>query len=121
VKAVDDKGKKSPTYIVVGGTIGVALGIVAFSVAGWKAGLLLSAYLAYEAWTFFNKYKNDTISEVVWEFAERPLVPWMFGVGTGWAIQSGFISDPWLIGSLLFLQGHFFFQAHKKRNGKKEE
>jgi hypothetical protein len=102
--------KRSPTYYVVGGLIGAVLAVVAFNVAGWKGGLALSALLAYEAWTFINKWRNDTISEIVWEFAKRPMVPWIFGVGTGWAIQSGFISDPWLIGSLLFLQGHFFFQ-----------
>jgi hypothetical protein len=41
------------------------------------------------------------------------MVPWIFGMATGWAIGSGFIEDPILVGSLLFLQGHFFFQKHE--------
>ena len=111
--------KRSPTYYVVGGLIGAALMTVAFCVAGWKAGLALSLLLAYEGWTLVNKYKNDTISEIIWEWAERPMVPWIFGVGCGWALATDFVSDPYLIGAIFFLMGHFFFQRH--RNGKKEE
>jgi hypothetical protein len=52
-------------------------------------------------------------------WAERPMVPWIFGVGCGWALATGFVSDPYLIGAIFFLMGHFFFQRH--RNGKKIE
>ena len=103
----------SPTQFVVGGIIGAALMVFAFTVAGWKAGLALSAILVYEAWTFVNKFKSDTISEIIWEFAERPMVPWVFGVACGWALASGFVSDPYLIGAIFFLMGHFFFQAKR--------
>ncbi len=106
--------KRSPTKYVVGGVIGAAMLLFAFTVAGWKAGLGLSALLVYEAWTFINKYKNDTISEIIWEFAERPMVPWVFGVACGWAVASETVSDPYLIGAIFFLMGHFFFQRQRK-------
>ncbi len=106
---------RSPTRYVVGGIIGAVLMVVAFNVAGLKAGIALSALLLYEAWTFINKYKNDTISEVIWEWAERPMVPWIFGVGCGWALATDFVSDPYLIGAIFFLMGHFFFQAKKTK------
>ena len=112
---------RSPTYYVVGGIIGAVLMIVAFSVAGWKAGIALSLVLAYEGWTLVNKYKNDTISEIIWEWAERPMVPWIFGVGCGWALATGFVSDPYLIGAIFFLMGHFFFQAHRPKKDKEVE
>lgn len=106
--------KKSPTFLVVGGLIGAALIATAFAVAGLKGGLILTALLVYEGWTLVNSYANDTISEVIWIFAERPMVPFIFGVGCGWAVTSGFITNPWLLGSIMFLMGHFFFQRYQK-------
>ncbi len=104
----------SPTKLVVGGAIGVALLAAAFTLAGLKWGFVLCVLLAYEGWTLVNKYPNDTISEIVWTFAKRPMVPWVFGVASGWAISSGFIPATkdglFLCAALFFLQGHFFFQ-----------
>ncbi len=100
----------SPTKYVVAAVIGLALTAMIFSVMNWRWALAVTVILLYEAWTLVNKYPNDTISEIIWLLSRRPFIPWMFGVGTGWALASGTISNPWLVGGLLFLQGHFFFQ-----------
>lgn len=100
----------SPTKYVVTGLIGLALCAVFFAIMDWRASLLCSVLLAYEAWTLVNKYPNDTISDILWILSERPMVPWLFGVGSGWAIGTGYLTNPWLIAGLFFLQGHFFFQ-----------
>ena len=105
--------KASPTPIVVSLIIGIALFITAFQAAGWKGGLVLSVILAYEGWTLINQFPNDTISEIIWKLSSRPMVPWLFGVGTGWAITSGHLANVWLILAAGFLQGHFFFQEVK--------
>jgi hypothetical protein len=105
--------KQSPTRLVVGALIGVALAAVALEVAGWKLGALLLALLIYEGWTLVNSYPNDTISEIIWTFAKRPMVPFIFGAGTAWAIQSGTVTNPWLIVAVGFLMGHFFFQRQE--------
>lgn len=104
----------SPTKYVVFGVIGLGLTAMIFSVMDWRWGLVAMALLVFEGWTLTNKYPNDTISEIIWQLAERPMIPWIFGVATGWAIQSGYVHNPWLIGGLLFLQGHFFFQRKEK-------
>lgn len=101
--------KQSPTQMVVGGLIGVGLLVVAFKVAGWVGGAILAALLIYEAWTLVNAYPNDTISEIVWELNERPIVPFIFGAAYAYGIQSGSLSNPWLIASLGFVLGHLFF------------
>lgn len=106
---------EGPTKIVVGGAIGAAMVVAIFSLVGWRWGLGLSALLAYEAWTFFNRYKYDTISDVIWEFAKRPLVPMLFGLGIGWALATRFITDPYVAWAIGFLFGHFFFQRHEER------
>jgi hypothetical protein len=108
---------KSPTQKVVLGIMGLALVIMAFKLAGPLWGLGLTVILAYEGWTLMNDYKNDTISEILWGLSTRPIVPWLFGVATGWALTSGFVSDVWLVLALGFLQGHFWFQQHKAKNG----
>ena len=102
--------KESPTKFVVGGLIGVALIAVAYTITGPLWGTLFTLLLLYEAWTLINDFPGDTISEIIWTLSKRPMVPWIFGVATGWAIGSRFIENVWLIGALLFLQGHFFFQ-----------
>lgn len=102
--------KKSPTQIVVGAIIGTALLVVAFNIAGLWGGLALAALLAYEGWTLVNKFPNDTISEIIWGFAERPMVPFIFGAAYAWAIESKNLDNPWLIAAFGFLLGHFFFQ-----------
>jgi len=107
--------KRSPTQIVVGGLIGVALTLVAYAVAGPLYGTLLLALLAYEAWTLINEFPNDTISEIIWTFSERPMVPFIFGAGFAWGIQAGALSNPWLIAALGFLCGHFFFQRQEDK------
>lgn len=105
-----------PTKLVVGGTLGIGFTILAFYAAGWKLGALLTFFLLYEAWTFFNPYEHDTISEVVWALSDRPMVPWVFGVACGAGLAAGVFGEPKaaiLCAACFFLQGHFFFQRHE--------
>lgn len=104
---------KSPTQLVVGALIGLALLVVAWNILPWQYFLIAAGLLLYEAWTLINRFPNDTISEILWEFARRPMVPWIFGVATGWALATGFISNPYLVCAVGFLQGHFWFQRHE--------
>lgn len=104
---------KSPTQLVVGGLIGLALLVVAWNILPWQYFLIAAGALLYEAWTLINQFPNDTISEILWEFSDRPMVPWIFGVATGWALATGFLSDPYLVCAVGFLQGHFWFQRHE--------
>lgn len=105
------------TNIVVGSLIGLVLMYVAFAVTGWQWGLFLTALLLYEGWALVNGYPNDTLSESVWRFAKRPMVPWLFGLGTGWGMATGFLHDPLIVLAVGFLSGHFFFQKHENGNG----
>jgi len=109
--------KLSPTWYVVGALIGVALGWVAFALAGWKWALVLCALLAYEGWTLVNQYEGDTISEIIWAFSKRPMVPFIFGAGFVAAIAHGLIAPTlpglYLSGAFGFLMGHFFFQRYE--------
>lgn len=95
----------------MGALIGAPLLYLAFYLTGIKWGAILVALLAYEAWTILNGYKADTISEAVWALSRRPLVPWLFGLATGWAITSSTVTDPWLLTAIVWLESHFFFQA----------
>jgi len=107
---------KSPTIYVVCGTIGLGLIAVIFSILNWKWALVALAYLLYEGWTLVNKYENDTISEIIWLLSKRPMVPWLFGLATGWALGADKISNVYLIAGLFFLQGHFFFQRQDRHD-----
>jgi hypothetical protein len=118
--------EKSPMQKIVLGLMGVALVIVAFTLAGVVWGLFLTLLLGLEAYALLNDYSDDTISEVLWRLSKRPIVPWLFGLATGWAITSkwifGYLDVPptimkgvWLILAVGFLQGHFWFQ--EKRSG----
>lgn len=106
------------TDIVVGVVVGTPLMYLAFLLTGWKWGTLLTALLAYESWTILNRIKNDTISESLWRLSERPFIPWLFGVATGFGIASGVVSNSWLVLSVGFLGGHFFFQRHEAKEEK---
>jgi hypothetical protein len=104
-----------PTKIVVGGAIGAGLVAAIFALLGWKYGAVAAAFLAYESWTFRNRYDKDTISEVMWVLATRPLIPVIFGAAIGWAITAGVIpatvEGVWIGVAIGFLCGHFFWQA----------
>ena len=108
---------ESPTQKVVLGIMGATLIAVIWILLPWWAAIPLTLITCYEAWTLVNEYEGDTISEILWGLSSRPIVPWLFGVATGWAITAGYFNNPWVAVSVGFLQGHFWFQAH--RNGKK--
>jgi len=94
---------------VVGAIMGAVLLYVAIQITGWKWGAALSLLLLYEGWTLVNNYRDDTLSEAMWRFSKRPMVPWLFGLGTGYAMGAGVVNDVLLGLGVGFLSGHFFF------------
>jgi hypothetical protein len=104
----------SPTRYVVSGAIAIGLLVAAYVVFGPIWGLVVIGAGIYEAWTLVNRWPHDTISEIVWELAERPLVPFMFGIVTGWMFTTGIFSNPFATLSWGFLMGHFFWQRFGK-------
>ena len=106
---------RSPSRFVVGGIIGTALLVAAFAILGWKGGLIASAALLYEAWTLVNPFPDDTLSEAVWEYAARPMVPYIFGIASGWALAAHVFPNQYAVFAWAFLMGHFFFQAHREK------
>lgn len=114
---MSDNLPAGPTKLVVGGLIGLALSTAFLYLLDWRWALVAVVVLSYEGWTLINDHKGDTISEVLWVLAARPMVPWLFGVATGWAITSGFIpasvNGVWIALSWGFLQGHFWFQRKR--------
>jgi hypothetical protein len=105
------------TKLFVGMIMMAILFYVFLAAAGWKIGTAFCVVLLFEGWTLINNRRQDTISEVIWEFARRPMIPWLFGVATGYLIATGFFSDPVLGVGWGFLCGHFFFQKHEEVNG----
>lgn len=91
--------------------IGVALVVVAHRLAPFHVAVALDALLAVEAWLLWNRYADDTLSESQWAIATRPLVPWLFGMATGWAIAAGYLINPWLALAAGAVQAHFFWQS----------
>jgi hypothetical protein len=106
----------SPTRYVVGGLMGLGMLVALFFMlrSSWGvAGFVVAGVLlAYEGWTLINQYPRDTISEIIWTYAERPMVPYVFGIASGWALASGVFPNQYVVASLFFLMGHFFFQRH---------
>lgn len=41
------------------------------------------ALAGFDVWAAFNSRKGDTLSEVIWTLAKRPIVPFVFGVIAG--------------------------------------
>jgi hypothetical protein len=103
----------SPTRIVVGGIIAAGMLAAGYAVLGFHGGLIVTAALLYEGWTLVNRYPNDTISEAIWEFAARPMVPFVFGVASGWALTVSVLPNQFAVAAWFFLMGHFFFQKHE--------
>lgn len=104
--------------------MGLAFVALAFYAGGWEAGLVLTAFLAYEGWTLINPFHGDTISEVIWELAERPMIPWVFGVACGYMLAVGVFGPPKqaiLCAACFFLMGHWFFQRHEANSNKRTE
>lgn len=100
------------TLIVVGGFITVIIVLFAFAVLGRYWGLFALAAAIFEGWTLINKYKEDTISEAFWFYANRPIVPLLFGILIGIGIGSGYLGEPRVVArafAIGLLYGHFFF------------
>lgn len=105
----------SPTWKVVGGLLGVTGLAFFWMVLTPRWAVAASLLLAYEAWTFVNRYAHDTISEVVWQLVKRPLVPFVLGAGAVGLIAHGVIlpSVEGLYTALAvgMIMGHFVWQA----------
>lgn len=105
--------------LIVGGTVGAAILYLIWSIVGFQAALGFTLYLIYEGYTLINHFPEDTLSESVWRLAVRPLIPWLFGAATMYAIMAGhFGPDPraaMLAVGIGFLEGHFFFQSYKSQ------
>jgi hypothetical protein len=101
------------TNLLVGLLLGGALLFLSFYLAGPAVGAVLAALLLYEGYTLVDSYGENTISESIWRMARRPLVPWVFGLGTGWAITAGVLNEPWLILTAGLLNGHFYWQRQR--------
>ncbi len=106
------------TQVFVGAIIGVAIVATAFVLTGPSWGMFCLALATFEGWTLINNYREDTISEVIWGFARRPMVPHIFGIAFGIAAGTGYLGNvqevcrAFAIG---FLFGHFFFNKYEER------
>lgn len=92
----------------------IALLLAIYASLGFHFGLLACAFGVYEGWTLINRYPNDTISEIVWQMAERPLVPFLFGATTGWLLGTGAFHNTFVAVAWGGLMGHFFWQRFGK-------
>lgn len=113
----DTPDPQSPTWKVVPALIGVGLLAFMWFILTWQWLVGLGFVLAYEAWTLVNGYRNDTISEVVWQLVKRPLVPFLLGGGCVGLISHGVIR-PTMEGLYValavgVLAGHFVFQRQQ--------
>jgi len=91
--------------------MGAALVAVTVALVPRRAAFVLVTLLLVEGWLLANKYADDTLSESVWALASRPLVPWLFGIATGWSICAGYLVNPWLVLAAGAVSGHFVWQS----------
>jgi hypothetical protein len=115
----DNPGIRRTQYVVFG-IIGLAMVVLAFTLGGPWIGLGLVLLLLYEAYTLVDKWKDNTISEIIWLSASRPLVPLLFGTAWGaWLMHLTYLpaispKSLWLASAVSLLLGHFFFQAKRE-------
>jgi hypothetical protein len=103
------------TKAFVGLVLLVAIVGAAFALTNAMWGIFCAVLAVFEGWTLVNRYREDTISETIWEWAARPMIPCLFGIAFGWGAGSGYLGDPVTSGrnfAIGFLFGHFFFQRH---------
>ncbi len=112
VEVKPEKPENWRTLVLVGIFIAAIIVLFAYAVLGVYWGSFALAVALYEGWTLVNKYKEDTISEAIWFFANRPIVPLLFGILIGIGIGSGYLGEPRHIArafAIGLLYGHFFF------------
>jgi len=111
---LNDPDPESPSWYVVGGLLGVALVAFFWFVLTPAWAVAATLLLGYECWTFANRYKHDTLSEIVWVLVRRPLVPFMLGAGCAALISHGVIRPTveglYVALAVGVLMGHFVFQ-----------
>jgi hypothetical protein len=91
----------------------MGLGGIVFAFYQWTVpeAVFLTLLLSLEAWALTNRYRGDTISEVIWWLSARPLVPFVFGLTTGGLMAADILVDRWAVALAFMLNGHFFWQA----------
>lgn len=99
-------GKHTTLFVAAAMAIGGAVALYYSLPMQWM--LVAAVFGLYEAWTIANKHPHDTISEAVWRLTKgMPLIPYAFGIFTGWLIGIdglSFVSVAYGV-----LMGHFFF------------
>lgn len=116
---------KGPTPKVLAGVMAAAVIYTAWHIFVWQFAVIATVVAIYEAWTFVNKYENDSLSEGMWWLSARPLVPFAFGLACAWAIESHLIADTHAgVWSAFFVGGlcaHFFFESQAVYEKQREE
>ena len=105
--------KNSPTQLILGGAALIGLISVLWLLELPLLWLGIAIFfLVLEFWTLVNKFPNDTISEVIWKYRKRSIVPLGVGIAIGAATASGVLGDPRTVGIGIGIGGlaaHFFF------------
>lgn len=74
---------------------------------------LIAIVGAVEFYTFVNSRPNDSISEIIWLYRKRTIIPFSFGALSLGMIALGWFGSNWkqavLCGVWFLLMGHFFF------------
>lgn len=105
------KGQKLSQAVVIAG-LAVAITLIGweFKMSPLQFVLALLIPLLIEAFFLLNSDSGDTLSESHWVLAQRPLVPFLYGMMTTWVV---FMSGWHILYACAWvgLMMHFFFQS----------
>lgn len=117
VKVTPPRPENLHTLVVVGAFHSAILVGMSFYVLGPRWGLLALAFALYESWTLVNSYKEDTLSEAIWIFSQRPVSvmiivgSYFFALGQGWIGHPECVLRGTMFGTLF---GHFYFSRDSR-------
>jgi hypothetical protein len=103
--------RPADTDVFVISVLALCLSVFVYFILGALYGTVAVFFMVYESLTLISRYPNATISESIWRLSARPIVPFIFGISCGVGLATKVLKDPYLIASIFFLMGHFFFQA----------
>ena len=107
------------TTIFISAALSIAGGVAFYYSLPFKWLLVALPFALWEAWTIANDLPHDTISETIWRFNKSmPLVPFVFGVFTGWLIGTGQLDFTSV--AYATLMGHLFFSRACKTTAEDE-
>jgi hypothetical protein len=106
------------TLAVVGGFHSILLMWMAWEVfgPGWEFGCSVLVAV-FEAWTLANRIKEDSFSEGIWIFSQRPVSVMIVCGCYFYALGQGWMGDPrtMLRGTMFgILLGHFYFSRDNR-------